>query len=87
MNKYKEEREKAEWQAARDQDRKYRESRAITNDQVVQMARAGTSDMLICNEIRTHGGRFDTSPSAIINLQQSGVSDTVIQAMQNCRGY
>jgi len=65
----------------------YQQQRAITNSQVVYMAQNGVSDEIICNEIRTHGGRFDTRPDAIIQLQQSGVSNTVIQMMQNHGGY
>jgi hypothetical protein len=51
------------------------------------MATSGVSDNIICNEIRTKGGNFDTSPQSIVYLQRSGVSDTVIQAMQNTGGY
>ncbi len=83
----KEENDNAQRQAAYQQDRQVREDKAISNDQVIRMAQANLDDGIICNEIRTHGGKFDTSPNAIIYLQQQGVSNTVIQAMQNCRGY
>jgi phage tail tape-measure protein len=83
----KEERDNAQRQAAYEQNLRIREERAVSNDQIVQMSQGGISDTIICNEIRTHGGKFDTSPNAIIYLRQAGVSNTVIQAMQNCRGY
>lgn len=77
----------AQRQAAYQENLRHREGRAVTNSQVIQMTQAGLNDSLICNEIRTHGGNFDTSPNALIYLQQAGVSDSVIQSMQNCRGY
>lgn len=82
-----EQRDNAQRQVAYQRDAAAREARAVTNSDVVNMARNGVEDGLICNEIRTHGGNFDTSPQSIIYLQREGVSSTVIQAMQNCRGY
>jgi outer membrane lipoprotein SlyB len=83
----KEQRDNAQRQAAYQQDLRIREGQAVSNDQVIRMTQEGVDDGIICNEIRTHGGKFDTSPNGIIYLQKSGVSNTVIQAMQNCRGY
>src|SRR5579872_4534026 len=83
----KEQRDAAQHQAAYEQNLRERQARAVTNGDVVNMVQHGVEDTLICNEIRTHGGNFDTSPQAIIALQQAGVGSTVIQAMQNCRGY
>jgi hypothetical protein len=83
----KEQVDNAQRQAAYQQDVAVRQARAVTNSGIVGMAQNGVPDEIICNEIRTHGGNFDTSPQAIINLQRDGVSSTVIQAMQNCRGY
>jgi len=49
----------------------------------MEMARSGTvSDALIINMIQDRSGKFDTSPTGVIALKQSGVSDTVIMAMQ-----
>jgi len=73
--------------AAYEHNMRVRQARAVTNSDVVQMAQSGVSDVVICNDIRTRGGNFDTSPQAIIYLQRSGVSDTVLQAMQNTGGY
>ncbi len=73
--------------AAYEHNLRVRQARAVTNGDIVQMASSGVSDSVICNEIRTRGGNFDTSPQSIVYLQRSGVSDTVIQAMQNTGGY
>lgn len=83
----KEQRDNAQRQVAYEQNLRARQARAVSNSGIVNMAQNGVPDAVICNEIRTHGGAFDTSPQAIIYLQQQGVSSTVIQAMQNCRGY
>jgi len=82
-----EERDAYARQAAYERNLRYRQERAVTNGDIINMSQNGIDDSTICNEIRTHGGRFDTSPQAIISLQRSGVNNTVIQAMQNCRGY
>ena len=81
-----EERDNATRAAAYEHDRRVRDARAVTNSDVVYMAQNGINDSIICNEIRTRGGRFDTSPQSIINLQRAGVSDSVIQTMQNYGG-
>lgn len=82
-----EERNNAQRQAAYEQNLRVRQARAVTNSDIVNMSQNGVDESTICNEIRTHGGNFDTSPQQIIYLQRAGVSSTVIQAMQNCRGY
>jgi hypothetical protein len=74
-------------QAAYEHNLRVRQERAVTNRDVIDMARDGVSDAIICNAIRTRGGNFNTSPQSIVYLQRSGVSDTVIQAMQNTGGY
>jgi hypothetical protein len=52
------------------------------------MSQNGVSDDIICEEIRTRGGRFDTTPEAIIALKEAGVSDRVVKMMQDTsRGY
>ncbi len=81
-----EERDNAARTAAYEHNMRVREERAVTNADIAYMAQNGINDNLICNEIRTRGGRFDTSPQSIINLQRAGVSNTVIEAMQNYGG-
>lgn len=74
-------------QAAYERHMRIRQQRAVTNSDVINMAANGVTDNVICNEIRTRGGSFDTSPNAIIYLQRAGVSDRVLETMQNCGGY
>ncbi|HET6325552.1 MAG TPA: glycine zipper domain-containing protein [Planctomycetaceae bacterium] len=58
------------------------EQRAMHNDDIVYMVKSGVSEQVIMNSMRDRGGRFDTSPEAIVNLKSNGVSDAVIYAMQ-----
>ncbi len=81
-----EERNEAVQAAAHERSARIRDARAITNRDVADMAAGGLSDNIICNEIHTRGGRFNTSPQAIIELQHAGVSERVIQEMQNTGG-
>ena len=59
---------------------------AVTNYDLVQMSNAGLSDDVIISTIRSRGGRFDMSPSGLISLKQSGVSDRVVMAAQQTPG-
>jgi uncharacterized protein YcfJ len=74
-------------QAAYERNLRHQENRAVTNRDVVDMVHNNVTDRTIINTIRDRGGRFDTSPHAIIALQKSGVSDVVIEAMQNHNMY
>ena len=56
---------------------------AVTNYDLVGMARAGVSDDLIISTIQSRGARLDLSPQGLIALKQSGVSDRVVLAAQN----
>ena len=56
---------------------------AVTNSDVIYMARNGLGDAVIINAIQTRGGRFDTSPQSLIGLKSQGVSDDVIRVMQS----
>ena len=58
-------------------------ARAVTASDVVTMAHSGVGDDVIVNALRTRGCRWDSSPDAVIALKQQGVSDRVIEAMQN----
>ncbi len=58
------------------------EQQALTNSDVVYMVKNGLSEQVVINSIRSRGGRFDTTPDAIVQLKAQGVSDVVIQAMQ-----
>jgi len=53
----------------------------LTNDSVVQMAKAGLGDSLIIESINATPSSFATSASDLIALKQAGVSERVIGAM------
>jgi len=53
----------------------------LQNQDVVKMAKAGVSDDLIILKIGSSRCQFDTSPDALIQLKQGGVSAPVIMAM------
>src|SRR5262245_4390829 len=58
-------------------------ARAVTASDVVTMTHNGVGDEVIINSLRTRGCRWDSTPDAVIALKQQGVSDRVIEAMQN----
>ena len=58
------------------------EQNALTNSDVVYMVKSGLSTQVIINAIRQRGGRFDTTPDAIVQMKANGVNDVVIQVMQ-----
>ena len=55
---------------------------AVTIDDVLAMHQAGVADELIVNHIRYHGMVRDLTAQDLIELQQRGLSPTVIKAMQ-----
>ncbi len=55
----------------------------LSIEEIATMAKAGTSDQLIINQIRTTGSRYNLTPDWIIWLQQNSVSPAVITEMQN----
>jgi hypothetical protein len=71
--------QQAEW-------RRHADAQAITNQDVIRMARGGLSEEVIAGTIRNRGGRFDLSPDALIALKSEGVGDGVIQTMQTSGG-
>jgi len=54
----------------------------ITNDDVIQMVQADLSENLILSQIADAQTSFDFSTPELIRLSTSGVSDTIIAAMQ-----
>jgi len=58
-------------------------AQAVTESDVIVMTRNNVGDDVIINSLRTRGCRWDSSPDAVIRLKHEGVSDRVIQAMQN----
>ncbi len=61
------------------------QSAAITMDQIVQMTRSGLSDELISSQIDLNGIVARPNSNDLILLQQSGVNERVIRAMQSAR--
>jgi len=57
--------------------------RAISTNDVLEMAHSGVGDEVIIKSIRPRGSRFDATPQNIVYLKQQGVSDRVIQALQS----
>ncbi|MSR59612.1 MAG: hypothetical protein EXS05_18545 [Planctomycetaceae bacterium] len=74
-------------QASYERNQRVREQKAMDNRDVVDMAAGGVADHRIIATIKDRGGKFDTSPKAIIYLNKYGVSDQVIEAMQTNNSY
>lgn len=55
---------------------------AVTDNDLVQMTRAGISDDVIISTMRSRGTRVDLSPQSLIALRQQGVNDRVVIAAQ-----
>lgn len=54
----------------------------MTNQTVMELVKAKTSDELIISLIKDSKTDFDTSAKAVLQLKKAGVSDAVIQAMR-----
>jgi curli biogenesis system outer membrane secretion channel CsgG len=57
------------------------EASLLSNKDVIEMAQAKLSDQIIISKVRTTKCKFDTSPSALIQLKRSGASDAVVLAL------
>lgn len=78
----KEEQETINRNVAYRENQRHAQERAMSNYDVIEMIQSQVSDAIVISSIQDRGGAFDTSPQAIINLKKSGVSDTVVMAMQ-----
>lgn len=56
-------------------------AQTLTNADVIKMVQAKLGDAVIISEIKHSTCKFDTSPDALIQLKQAGVSDKVLEAM------
>jgi len=54
---------------------------ALTNDDVIRMARVKFDDPTIIKAIQTHDTNFDLSVDALLKLKEGGVSQGVIQVI------
>jgi curli biogenesis system outer membrane secretion channel CsgG len=53
----------------------------VSNKDVIDMVQARLSDQVIISKVRTTKCKFDTSPSALIQLKKAGASDAVMLAL------
>src|SRR5260370_18965254 len=56
-------------------------SRALTNADIINMAKSGIGEQTIILTIQRTATKFDTAPEALIQLKTAGVSDAVLNAM------
>ena len=57
------------------------QSHPLTNYDIVRMTKASFDDATIVKTIESHNAAFDLSVDALLKLKESGVSQSVIQAM------
>jgi hypothetical protein len=57
--------------------------KAMTNDSVIRMVKAGLGDDLIVQTIRTQPGQYNIDAEALLALKQAGLSNRVLEAMSN----
>jgi len=60
----------------------YRQARAVSPADVVNMTRNGLSEQVIITHIRQNGVQYQPQVADVISLHQQGVSENVITAMQ-----
>ena len=53
-------------------------TRPIVNVDIVEMSRAGLAPAVLIAKIKTSQCKFDTSPSALVELKEAGVADDVL---------
>jgi len=56
--------------------------RAISNDSIIRMTKAGLDEVIILQTIQAQPGRYDLGPDDLIALKDAGVSERVIATMQ-----
>lgn len=57
----------------------------LTNADIVKMAKAGISEDIILRDIEMSKTKFGTSPAALIELKNQGVSDRILGAVLDSR--
>jgi hypothetical protein len=55
--------------------------RAVVNADIVEMSRAGLAPSVLIAKIKSSECKFDTSPSALVELKEAGVADDVLMEM------
>jgi hypothetical protein len=82
-------REERDWALDQVQQAEYQAANSeppLSNADLIYMSQNGLGDEVIRNAIDARGGRFDLDPSALVQLKQSGVSDSVIAHIQKQGG-
>lgn len=59
----------------------FAQGETMTNSEIVSLVKAGLSNPIIINKIRTSKTDFNLSTDALILLKQAGVSDDIVAAM------
>ena len=59
----------------------FAQSETLTNQNIVEMTKAGLSPEIVRRKIRTSNTKFDVSASGLIGLKNAGIADDVISAM------
>lgn len=59
----------------------FAQDETLTNDEIISLVKAGLSNAVVINKIRTSKSNFDLSTNSLIKLKQSGVGDDVVAAM------
>lgn len=59
----------------------FAQEETLTNDEVINLSKAGLSSSVIVNKISTSKSKFDLSTDALIKLKQAGISDDIVGAM------
>ncbi len=59
----------------------FAQDETLTNDEVISLVKAGLSNAVIINKIRTSKSSFNLSTDSLIKLKQAGVADDVVAAM------
>lgn len=63
------------------------ERNAMNNYDIIKLSQNGMSDRIIVNEIKRRGGQFDMSTDGLIRLRDGGVSEHVVESMQQRAAY
>ena len=56
-------------------------SEILTNDDIIKLAKAGISDVVVINKIKSSTCKFDLSTDGLIKLKAAGVSNVILEAM------
>ena len=61
--------------------RTFAQDEVLTNDEVINLSKAGLNSSIIVDKIRTSKSKFDLSTDALIRLKKAGISDDIVGAM------